>query len=176
VADECGNNVHLVIMGQGPYESYLKEVIHENNLETCVTLLPYQKNPFAILNKCDVFVMPSMFEGYCNALCEALICGLPCIATDFQSSAREILAPNTSINYQIKEGIEYAEYGILTPVCSGTKYRGSEPLENAEQFLTNAMLKLYKDKERFENYKSKAYIRAEQLGINRKVQEWMELI
>jgi glycosyltransferase involved in cell wall biosynthesis len=176
VVDECGNNVHLVIIGQGTYESYLKEVIHENNLETNVTLLPYQKNPFAILNKCDVFVMPSMFEGYCNALCEALICGLPCIATDFQSSAREIIAPGTPINYQIKMGIEYAEYGIITPVCSGTKYKGNEPLENAEQDLADAMLALYKDKEIFNNYKLKANIRANQFDINKKVQEWIELV
>jgi glycosyltransferase involved in cell wall biosynthesis len=141
-----------------------------------VTLLPYQKNPFAILNKCDVFVMPSMFEGYCNALCEALICGLPCIATDFQSSAREIIAPGTPINYQIKMGIEYAEYGIITPVCSGTKYKGNEPLENAEQDLADAMLALYKDKEIFNNYKLKANIRANQFDINKKVQEWIELV
>jgi glycosyltransferase involved in cell wall biosynthesis len=176
VVNKCGNNVHLLIIGQGEYEHYLTEVIYENNLEKNVTLLPYQKNPFAVLSKCDVFVMPSLFEGYCNALCEALICGLPCIATDFQSSAREILAPDTPCDYRIADGIEYTEYGMLTPVCSGTRYKGGEPLENAEQCLADAMLALYEDKQLLENYKLKAGERARQFDINNKVNEWIDLI
>lgn len=175
VVKQCGKNVHLLLIGKGNEEEYLKTVIYKNNLGDFVTLMSYQKNPFSVLMRCNVFVMPSMFEGYCNALCEALICGLPCIATDFQSSAREILAPDTSIEYQIMDGIEYAEYGILTPVCSGIRYKGDEPLEKPEQYLSKAMISVYEDKELLENYKLKADERASQLDINKKVQDWIKL-
>lgn len=175
VAKEC-EDVHLVLLGKGPDEEYLRNVIHENDLNDKVTLLPYQKNPFAWLNRCHVFVMPSMFEGYCNALCEALICGLPCVATDFQSSAREILAPETDYAYQMTNGIEYASYGVLTPVCSGVRYAGSEPLELAEESLADAMIVMYRDKSIYEKYKLAAKERGIQLDINMKVQEWLALL
>lgn len=172
----CGNKLRLILMGQGEEEGYLRKVVQANGLEDKVRILPHQKNPFSILNKSDVFVMPSMFEGYCNALCEALICGLPCIATDFQSSAREILAPDTAYDYQVKTGIEYAAYGVLTPVCSGIRYKGNEPLEKAEEYLSNAMISFFQDKELRKKYADKALIRGEQLDINEKVLEWIKLV
>ena len=173
--EKCPNAV-LFIIGQGEEKAYLEKIICANKLEDKVILLPYQKNIFSVLNQCDVFVMPSMFEGYCNALCEALICGLPCIATDFQSSAREILAPDTDLSYQLHDGIEKALYGILTPVCSGARYNGTEPLEHAEESLAKAMLVLYQDKALFKEYRDKALVRGEQMDIVQKVQEWLEII
>lgn len=175
VAKECDNAV-LLIMGQGKEESYLKELIKEAGLESRVLLIPYQKNPFSIFKECNVFVMPSMFEGYCNALCEALICGLPCVATDFQSSAREILAPDTDFTFQLEQGIEYASYGILTPVCSGIHYRGTEPLEKQEEELAEAMMKLYQEDSLLMHYKKQALERSKSLNIHTKVEEWIKLV
>ena len=34
------------------------------------------------LNRCRVFVMPSLYEGHPKALLEAMSCGIPCIGTD----------------------------------------------------------------------------------------------
>ncbi len=175
VAEVC-DNACLLLMGYGQEEKYLREMIEAMGLKERVILLPYQRNPFAILKKCDVFVMPSMFEGYCNALCEAMICGLPCIATDFQSSAREILAPETDYQYQLMDGIEYASYGILTPVCSGTRYKGLEPLEKQEDDLAKAMITLYQDSGLLRHYKEQALERGKQLDINTKVREWLTLV
>lgn len=175
VAETCENAL-LLLIGKGEDETYLKELITILQLDTKVFMIPFLVNPFGILAKCDVFVMPSMFEGYCNALCEALICGLPCIATDFQSSAREILAPDTPYAQHIREGVEYAEYGVLTPVCSGTRYKGAEPLEAAEQYLRDAMLSLYQDSDLLKKYQEQAQIRGQQMDIGQKVQEWLELV
>lgn len=176
VVSVCGDNVRLVLMGEGAEEGYLREIIRINNLEDKVIVLPHQKNPFSVLHESNVFIMPSMYEGYCNALCEALICGLPCIATDFRSSAREILAPDTPFDYQLQTGIEYAAYGVLTPVCSGTRYKGDEPLEEAEEYLAEAMIAFYKDRELLEGYQNKALVRGKQMDINAKAQEWMDLV
>ena len=175
VARQCDDTL-LLIMGKGKEEAYLKEIIRENNLEEKVLLIPYQKNPFSILRDCDVFVMPSLFEGYCNALCEALICKLPCIATDFPSSAREILAPDTDYTCHMERGVDYALYGILTPVCSGTHYKGMEPLEKQEEELAEAMQALYENASLLEHYKKQALKRGRELDINMKVKEWLVLV
>lgn len=175
VAGKCGDAV-LLLIGKGEDEPYLTELIRNYQLQDRVIMVPFLVNPFGILARCSVFVMPSMFEGYCNALCEALICGLPCIATDFRSSAREILAPDTPYAHHIKDGIEYAEYGVLTPVCSGKRYRGTEPLEAGEQYLAKAMVSLYRDGNMLMKYQERARVRGQQLDIGQKVQEWLRLV
>lgn len=175
VAEKC-ENAMLLILGQGEEEEYLKKIIENYKMEKKILLIPFCTNPFPYLKCSKVFIMPSMYEGYCNALCEALICGLPCIATDFKTSAREILAPDTAITYQNKDHIEYAKYGILTPVCSGTKYMGKEKLEQGEEYLAQAMIKLYNDKELYDRYKVSAGERGNQMNIDMKVQEWISLI
>ena len=148
VIDVVGGNVQLIILGQGEMKEYLQTIIRGNNLESNVTLMPYSTKPFEFLSQCDAFVMPSLFEGYSNALCEALICGLPCVACDFKTSAREILAPETDYKYQMMEGVEKVKYGYLVPVCSGKLYEGNEPLEAAELCLAEAMIRCYEERER----------------------------
>lgn len=175
IANECQNSA-LLIVGRGKTEPYLQELIKEYKLEERIFLIPFQKNPFKILSKCHVFVMPSLFEGYCNALCEALVCGLPCIATDFRSSAREILAPNTDHTTHIEHGVDYALYGILTPVCSGIHYKATETLEQQETELANAMTALFENSSLLAYYKEQAIKRSRELDIHKRVSEWLDLV
>lgn len=174
VHSKCSDTV-LIIMGQGEERQYLEELTSECDLKDSVVFIPYQTNPWAYLYHNNVFVIPSMYEGYCNTLCEALICGVPCIATDFRSSAREILAPDTNMQQHIDRGIEYAKYGILTPVCSGEKNRKLVPLEEAERDLAEAMMVLYNDKKLYQRYKELAQERGMQMGIDDKVEQWLEI-
>lgn len=169
-------NAKLIVMGEGKEREYLEEIVKLYNLDSSVKILPFQSNPYRILAACNAYVFPSLWEGYPNALCEAIICGLPCISADFRSGAREILAPGTDIRYQNKDEIEYAQYGILTPVCSGNKHTNLDTLEKEEELLAEAMILLHKDKVLYERYKNAANERAVQLDIKPVMQEWMDLI
>ena len=106
----------LFIIGEGLLKEKLQTTIKKYHLEHKVFLLGRQKNPFRYLAKANCFLFTSNYEGFPNVLVEALACGLPVISTDCLSGPREILAPNSNIHKQIKDTIQLAEYGILTPI------------------------------------------------------------
>lgn len=166
----------LIICGKGPYLNMLEKIVKEKNLENHVIFQGFVKNPYAVSRNCDAFVFPSLYEGFGNVVIENMICGLPVIATDFRHGAREILAPNTDYKYQIMDDIEMAEYGIITPVCSGNKKLGKEPLEKEEELLAKAMCMLVEDKKLRMHYAEQSRTRAEDFSINKAVQQWIDII
>ena len=81
----------------------------------------FQKNVFAIEKQCNAYVMTSLFEGFPNALVEAMCMGLPVISTDCKSGPREILAPKTSIFEATKEKHRFScRYSIKIRVDGST--------------------------------------------------------
>jgi glycosyltransferase involved in cell wall biosynthesis len=169
-------NAVLLILGTGELEDYLKQLIETNNLENNVYLMGYCSNPFYYDANADVFVLPSMYEGFPNSLAEAVCCGAPCIATDFHSGAREIIAPNMDLMGAGVTDVTEAEFGVLTPLCSGTMYKGEEPLEKAEEMLADAILMLLTDKGKNDYYRKQSALRSETLGIDNVVQQWIKVI
>lgn len=161
----------LILCGKGAYESMLKRISNELRISDHIIFAGFQKNPFAIAAKCNVFVFPSLYEGFGNVLIENMACGLPVIAADFRYGAREVLAPDTNYKIQNKDRLEYAEYGIITPVCSGNKLKSSSPLEKEEALLSEAMIKLLEDAELRENYARKSVERAMDFTIKKIVEE-----
>ena len=106
----------LIILGEGVEREALEEQIRVLNLTNRVFLMGFDNNPYKYFSKSDVFLFTSLYEGFPNVLVEALACGLPVISTDCKSGPREILAPKSDVKFQLEQGIEIAEYGILIPV------------------------------------------------------------
>ena len=90
----------LVILGTGELEDYYVNLIEGYHIQDRVYLLGFLNCPFRIAGQCDVFVFPSLHEGFGNALIENMACGLPVIASDFRSGAREVLAPDTDFRFE----------------------------------------------------------------------------
>lgn len=166
----------LILCGQGQYLDILQQLVKKYEITDKVIFAGFQKNPFAIAQKCDVFVFPSMYEGFGNVMIENMACGLPVIATDFRSGAGEILAPDTDFKEQQLKNIEYAEYGILVPVCHTSIDAIKEELEPEEKLLAKAMNCMIEDPILYERYKNQALKRASDFSIKYAVKQWLELI
>ena len=169
-------NAVLLIIGDGPLRGYLEQLIHLYRLEGKVILVGRSDNPFWFYANADVFVFPSLWEGYPNALAEALCCGAPCIAADVHSGCREILAPDLDVTGERVSEITEAEYGILVPVCSGKMYKDREILEREEQKMADAIIMLLRDKEKRAYYREKSAERSRNLDINAVVNQWIDIM
>ena len=91
----------LVILGDGPERGALAERIDRHGLSERIALPGAVARPDSVLERCRLFVLASDYEGFPNALCEAMACGLPVVATDCPVGPREI----------VRDGVD----GVLVP-------------------------------------------------------------
>ncbi len=107
----------LVIVGEGPERKALELLTAHYSLQTNVELTGHQNNLAKYYQSADIFVHPSLYEGWGRAVVEAAAYGLPIIMTDV-GLAGEIIKDNES--------------GLIVAV-------------NNKEALKNAILKLAKD-------------------------------
>jgi glycosyltransferase involved in cell wall biosynthesis len=60
-------------------------------------LLGYRADVAAILAASDIFVLPSHFEGLPMSVIEAMLCGLPVVATDIRGPREQVVAGETGL-------------------------------------------------------------------------------
>lgn len=82
----------LYILGNGPEESFLNQLIEDIGMTNDVYLLGRKSNVKDYLLHATAFVMSSNYEGLPNAMLEAMAAGLPIITTDyFTGAAKEFV-------------------------------------------------------------------------------------
>jgi sugar transferase (PEP-CTERM/EpsH1 system associated) len=74
-------NVRMLIVGDGPEHRTLESQIAARGLDGRARMMGYRADVPEMLNLMDVFVLPSVGEGMCNTILEAMAVGLPVIAT-----------------------------------------------------------------------------------------------
>lgn len=75
-------NIKLVIVGEGPERTELEKLIKKLGIENHATLTGRQKEIPKLLKSSDIFVLPSRREAFGFVLLEAMITGLPVIASN----------------------------------------------------------------------------------------------
>ena len=92
----------LMLIGEGDGHGRLQELSLTLGLAERVVFTGFQSNPYPFLASSTVFALSSRFEGFPNALVEAMTLGIPCVSTRCPTGPEEI----------ITDGID----GLLVPM------------------------------------------------------------
>ena len=84
----------FLVGGKGSQELMLKSVVEVNGLSPFFRFLGFLDNPKDLLMTSDVFLLPSLWEGFGYVIIEASLCELPVIAFDISSNG-EIISEAT---------------------------------------------------------------------------------
>ncbi|QGY38999.1 glycosyltransferase [Pseudodesulfovibrio cashew] len=115
----------LCIAGQGVLLPQLKKVVCGLGLEEYVRFLGSVDDVGGLLEQADIYVLPSLYEGFPNALCEAMASGLPCISTRCPGGPDEI--------------ISHGENGLLVPVRDAMELAAAIGLLIEDRTLRNRL-------------------------------------
>lgn len=168
----------LYIIGEGSLRSELKRLVYKLGLDANVIFCGFSADPNVLLKDADIFVLSSVFEGFGNVLIEAMQLGVPVVSTDYPYGAREILTADINLTTSLtgNDNYEIAQYGILTPVCSGSRDFESITIQTEEHILANAIQLLFKDRNLRNNLALQGMKRAQDFAIAHIVDQWRELL
>ena len=123
LVEEGYTDINWYIVGGGPIQEDIRKQIASHKMEKHIFMLGMKNNPYPYIKKCDLFIQPSIFEGYSLSIMEAKILGTP------------ILASYAAAENQIENGVD----GFLCDTSTVSVY------EN--------ILRLYENKDELENCK-----------------------
>ena len=114
--------LRLHFVGDGPLRPDLQALAGRLGIADQMIWHGFLKNPFALVARCQLFCLPSLYEGLPLALLEAMVCGTPVIAADCPSGPREVLAGG--------------QFGTLVPVADSATL--AQEIENILDNPTSA--------------------------------------
>jgi glycosyltransferase involved in cell wall biosynthesis len=135
----------LLIIGDGTEKRNLERLSKKLNIEEDVLFIGFQSNPYKFIKMSDIFVHTCLFEGFANAIIEAMACSVSVIAIDCPYGPRDI----------IKNG----ENGLLIPM-------------NDEGALVDAIVKLFHDKRLRDNVSETGAEKAMEFSLKSMVQKY----
>lgn len=98
------------IIGDGPDSEKLEEMISKADLSNYIYLCGGFSNPFPLSKQCDVFFLPSRFEGKPMSVTEAQMLGLLPVVTEYASARSQI---KDGLNGIVLENSDDAIYDFL---------------------------------------------------------------
>lgn len=149
----------LVIVGEDYTQGKLTALIDQLGVADNVLLTGRTRNPFQYMKNADCYVLPSLFEGFPNAMVEGMACGCATVAADCMSGPREILYENADLDASINAVTE-ADFGILVPALEPEENWDPAVITEGEKMLAQAMETVLSDPEKCRELARKAQQRS----------------
>ncbi|MCI5136062.1 MAG: glycosyltransferase [Candidatus Electrothrix sp. AW2] len=81
----------LIILGDGQEMTSLKILADELKISNRIKFKGYVENPFDYYRRAEIFVLPSMWEGFGNVLIESMYCGCQVVVNSLSEALAEII-------------------------------------------------------------------------------------
>lgn len=133
-----------VILGDGPLKEVLIAQASELDLQDVVTFAGYQTDVASWLKLTRIFVLTSEAEGLSQAMIQAMLCGLPTVASHVG---------------EVEELVHHGQNGFLIPDL------------NAEDF-SQSIVKLLENQQMFTNFSKAARTAAQRCDVHNLAQTW----
>jgi len=121
-------------------------LIRQFNLEDSFEFHESRNEIIPIYQESDLFVLPSIYEGFPNVLCEAMSCGLPVIATDVCDNGQIVrheengyLIPSGDVEQLAKRILQFMELSQERRITMSEKSREIA----VEMFSQNVFIRKY---------------------------------
>ncbi len=96
-------NAHLMMVGDGPDETMLKERVKTLGLERNISFFPFTDEPNYIFERLDMTVLPSLYkEGLPNVLLESMSMGVPVVSSNIGGVSEIVIDGETG--YMVEPG------------------------------------------------------------------------
>jgi len=110
---QTDKKVVVVIIGSGPQEDNIKNLIAEKDLTHHVFMLGHREDIDQLLPSLDIFVLPSNMEALGTAILEASACGVPCVGSNVGGIPECIKDQESGLLFE-KENIEQLTDALTT--------------------------------------------------------------
>lgn len=154
-------DTRLMIIGKGEFDEY-RELAYRLGIGDEVYFAGLKKNPYPYLKQSTLYMLTSYYEGFPNALVEAMALGIPVVATDCMTGPKEILQDR---------------YGILVPNMSAEQNLDPEDISEEEKQVAEQVIRLLQDEKQMEQYRRRSLERAAMYSKDdyiQKIREWAE--
>lgn len=98
IKDNAG--LKLLIVGDGPSRRQLEDRVRSLNLQDNIIFTRMRSDVLELLYLADIFVFPTLSEGFPLAVLEAMAVGLPCVASDIGPNREVIESGKTGLLFR----------------------------------------------------------------------------
>jgi len=133
----------LLLVGKGPLEQMIEKSINQRGLSHAVRLLGARDDVPSLMSKCDIFLFPSIHEGFPMVVLEATASGLPVIGSRIPGLTEAVRDGQTGILKEVGdiEGMAASAIALIKDFSYAQQIKNSGRTWIKDNFSTEVSAK-----------------------------------
>ncbi|MDI9217073.1 MULTISPECIES: glycosyltransferase [Clostridium] len=136
------SNYRLLLIGEGSLKYEIENRVDSYGIKDKVLFLGARSDISELLSSADIYLFPSLFEGFPNSLIEAEANGLTCLVSDIITN--EVIIANLCEVFSLKRSAEEWAKKIVSMKIINDREYGINYLKNNNLDINNEIMKLDK--------------------------------